>query len=292
MDKKVALLVIYNHRFDRNIPIVQKLYSKRFSNIYHIVPFFDGVVEDASVIPVYESSYNFQGYISQAYTHIKGKGFTHYLIIADDMIINPKVDENSIWDVVGIGMDECFVPASLKIFQKMKSYWSPIWDALTYKVVVNGVEIKNILPSKEFAEKRFHYYNIPTSPIPFSVLLRHYQNYVLCIKKIPWKRHLDYPLVGCYSDTLFITDEAMDDFCTYCGAFAATNLFVEVAVPTALILSSDKVKFDEEINLHYGAYWPNTIHELDRYNYNLEALMNNFPEEKFFIHPVKLSKWK
>ena len=292
METKVALLVIYNHRFDKNIKRVQELYSKKFSYIYHVVPFYDGKVEGVDVIPVYESSYNFQGYISQAYTHIKDNGFTHYLVIADDMIVNPEVDEQNIWDLVGINKDECFIPANLKVFQTMKIFWSPIWDALTYRINIPGVEIEKILPSKDFAIERFHYYNLPTGPIPFSVLLPHYQNYVLAIKKLPWYRKLNYPLVGCYSDSLFITSDAMSSFCTYCGAFAATNLFVEVAIPTALILSTKKLKFDKDIKLHNGALWTKSIHLLDKYGYSLEKLINDFPKDKFFLHPVKLSKWK
>jgi hypothetical protein len=42
METKVALLVIYNHRYDKNITRVEALYKKRFSHIYHVVPFYDG----------------------------------------------------------------------------------------------------------------------------------------------------------------------------------------------------------------------------------------------------------
>lgn len=66
-ENKLALMVIYNHRFDKNIELIEKLYSPSFSNIFHIIPFYDGNKEN--VIPVYESSYQFEGYISQAYTH-------------------------------------------------------------------------------------------------------------------------------------------------------------------------------------------------------------------------------
>lgn len=72
METKVALLVVYNHRYDKNIARMRELYAKRFSHIYHIMPFYDGQKQD--VIPVYESSYCFSGYLSQAYTHIGDKG--------------------------------------------------------------------------------------------------------------------------------------------------------------------------------------------------------------------------
>ena len=59
--KKVALLVVYNHRNDRNIPRVQEIYKSRFSHIFHIVPFYDGHVDGEEVIPVYENSFYFEG---------------------------------------------------------------------------------------------------------------------------------------------------------------------------------------------------------------------------------------
>lgn len=38
----VALIVVYNHRYDRNIEVVERIYAGRFSNIFHLVPFYDG----------------------------------------------------------------------------------------------------------------------------------------------------------------------------------------------------------------------------------------------------------
>lgn len=107
METKVALLVVYNHRYDKNIARVRELYAKRFSHIYHIMPFYDGYEQD--VIPVYESSYCFSGYLSQAYTHIGDKGFTHFLVVADDMILNPVINELSIWKETGLDYCDSYI---------------------------------------------------------------------------------------------------------------------------------------------------------------------------------------
>ena len=48
---KVCLVVIFNHRFDRNLPALRKIYGERFAGIRFLVPFYDG--SDADVIPVY-----------------------------------------------------------------------------------------------------------------------------------------------------------------------------------------------------------------------------------------------
>ena len=76
MDTKIALLVIYNHRYDKNILRIEQIYEGRFSHIYHVVPFYDGNKEN--VITVFDSSFQFQGYISQAYQHLKNKKFSHF----------------------------------------------------------------------------------------------------------------------------------------------------------------------------------------------------------------------
>ena len=152
-ETKIALLVIYNHRFDKNIARVESLYKNRFSNIFHIMPFYDGDVEN--VIPVYESSYYFQGYVAQAYTHLKRKGFSHFFIIADDLILNPSVSESNIFEKMGIDSDSCWIGGDKIEFQNLEIEWSRLSEALTFSLKVSGVEVSNILPSKEVAVDKF-----------------------------------------------------------------------------------------------------------------------------------------
>jgi hypothetical protein len=92
----VILVVIYNHKYDKNIDIVENLYCKRFSTIYHIVPFYTG--DKPNVIPVYENSIYFEGYIAQAYSHFFHPEAAHYFFVADDMILNPNINETNYAD--------------------------------------------------------------------------------------------------------------------------------------------------------------------------------------------------
>lgn len=84
MKSKVALIIIYNHRYDKNIEVLENLYKTRFSNIYHLIPFYDGDKEN--VIAVYENSYRFQGYISQAFRTFYKDMYDHYFFVADDLM--------------------------------------------------------------------------------------------------------------------------------------------------------------------------------------------------------------
>ena len=62
LQQKVALIIIYNHQYNKNIDVLERIYKDRFHDIYHLVPFYRG--DRKNVIPVYESSHYFQGYIS------------------------------------------------------------------------------------------------------------------------------------------------------------------------------------------------------------------------------------
>ena len=133
---KIALLIIYNHRFDRNIESLEEIYGDKFSYIFHIMPFYDG--EKKNVISVYASSYHFQSYIAQAYQHIKDFGFTHYFIIADDMILNPSISENSIFEKTGIQPQQSFIYD----IREMRNCFVPqhVSQMRKYRVKVKGVE--------------------------------------------------------------------------------------------------------------------------------------------------------
>lgn len=292
MNTKVALLVIYNHRYDKNIPVIDKLYENRFSYVFHIVPFYDGSAEN--VIPVYENSYYFQGYIAQAFHHLNNKNFTHYFIVADDMFLRPSVNENNIWSELGLGLDECYL-SRVTIFQERRKYWFHTPEALTYRVSQPGVEIENILPTREEATMRFKSHGFPTSSIPIKRFF--VRDWNLFRKRvlpyIGYSRKLDYPLVGGYSDILLVPNSVMPKFCLYCGAFAATKLFVEIAIPTAIALTADAIKTDKDLNIKRGDWPISKINTLLRdYKYSLKDLYDRFPEDYLYLHPIKLSKWK
>lgn len=291
MDTKIALLVIYNHRFDRNIERIRELYAGRFSHIYHIMPFYDG--NEPDVIPVYDSSYCFSGYIAQAYSQLRGRGFTHFFTVADDMILNPSIDEHSIWKELGIDYTDCYID-ELVCFQRhgKKRWWRRILDALDYTPNQLGVELKGILPDKEEAQRRFDKHKLPYSSIPRKELLRNPRKKDF-IKMLTRSRELKYPLVRAYSDILLLPAEVMPKFANYCGAFSATRLFVELAVPTAMVLAADVIKTADDVRLKPGAMWTDEdMKILAPYDHSLQKLLNNYPSDKLYLHPIKLSQWK
>lgn len=290
MKTKTALLVVYNHRFDKNIGRIRELYANRFSYIYHIMPFYDG--NEPDVIPVFDSSYCFSGYIAQAYSHLRNGGFTHFFVVADDMILNPSINENSIWERLGIGYQDAYIDEIVCFQHGGKRWWRRIIDALDYTPEQLGVELKGILPNKEEAQRRFDFHKLPYTPIPRKELLRNPRKKDF-LKMLTRSNELKYPLVRAYSDILLIPLDVMPKFANYCGAFSATRLFVEMAIPTALVLSSDNIKLAEDIKLNPGAMWfDDDFKILEPYGRNLTKLLTDFPSDKLYLHPIKLSQWK
>ena len=50
-----------------------------------------------------------------------------------------------------------------------------------------------------------------------------------------------YPVVASYSDVVIVLKASIKKFAHYCGVLAANELFVEFAIPTALLLSTKDV---------------------------------------------------
>jgi hypothetical protein len=302
---KIALFVIYNHRYDKNIPKVENLYKGKFSHIYHLVPFYEG--EQENVLPVYESSYQFQSYISQAYQQIRKRHeqYTHYFVVSDDALMNPSINETNLFEFLNIDEQTCYIKNFSDIRQKLP--WSQVYVPLLYRVKQKGVEVVDILPDYQQASLKFKQHNLD---IPDKVKYSRLWLYVLWYLWMLWarnvirslkmaikytfrRRKIAYPLVWGGSDYLLMPSFVMPKFCTYCGAFAATGLFVEYAIPTALVFSANKIATEQMIGKQAIFNDEKKIREFENtYNFNLEQLIRNFPEKVTFIHPVKLSKWK
>lgn len=297
---RVALLVLYNHRYTNNINTIKRIYEGRFQHVFQLIPFYEG--NDPSVISVYGSSFYFHSFIAQAYQHLKGKGFTHYFIVADDMVINPKINELNFLKMIGLSEDDAYI-SNLQPIHTAPGRMPWLDNVLKHKIKQPGLEIEQILPTKEEAESRFRSHGIPVGAIPIRCFFKFYKlvwwkSLYFFIKQLPliFKRNLDYPVLKAYSDILIVPASYMDKFATYCGAFSASCLFVEYAIPTSLLLvvDSSHIKTDNDVILKYGAIWSKPEHQAleDSYSLNINELIERYPSDKLFIHPIKLSRWK
>jgi hypothetical protein len=315
---KVALIILFNHNYESNLDALEKIYGSRFQDIWYIIPFYSGERED--VISVYENSYYFQGYIATALSQLKKKNYDYYFIIADDLYLNPDINEGNFKDYFKVDEDTAFIPGpfllnNVKETRPSRPY-APVWNAmqfaLDFKIEQNGINVKNLLPSYKKAEQLLKNHGLNFSakisrkmffsnPILKKTrsfndikdnLLRiklFYKNFlqILSPKRIP------YPLIGSYSDILIVSNKHLDKFITYSGSFAALNLFVEIALPSAVAFSYPKMISENDLELKGETYWYYNHHECEKkYKLSLDYLNNNFPDNCLYIHPIKLSKCK
>ena len=150
---QVALIFIYNHQYNANIEILEKIYSHRFSNIFHLVPFYEG--EKENVIPVYENSFYFEGYIAQGFKFFFNKKFKHYIFLADDLVIHPKINQNNYQEHFKLKQDSCFISDLIEL-SDVKSYWNWMIKAYTFELKGQGVEAEKQLPAYSEALNIFH----------------------------------------------------------------------------------------------------------------------------------------
>ena len=307
MTGKVALIVIYNHRYDKNIEAVEALYKDRFSHIYHLMPFYDG--DRPNVIPVYENSIYFQGYVAQGFKSFFNEEYAHYFFVADDLVLNPVVHEANYQEYLNLSTDTSFLPGFVHLHKA--GTWKRVSEAYSYNTKKKKVEIQTEIPSYEEALEIFSRYSIELHPVSFDQIHRkkkfffknefrgHIDYWKWRFRRLKHKLkgkkpfHLSYPLVGSYADIFVISASSIKKFCHYCGVFAATDLFVELAIPTALVLCEERIITEEELNLQGQPLWTEEDFKiLSKYDYQLKRLISDFPQTHLYLHPIKLSKWK
>lgn len=304
---KVALIIIYNHKFVKNVNKLEALYSSRFSHIYHLMPFYKGT--QSNIIPVYEHSYYFQGYISQAIQRINSNAYDYFFFVADDLFLNPEINEQNFTGYFGINPDTGFIPYIQELHKRPHtSYWSRIRLAAEFTIEQDGIDIKNELPSYEKAFSILSgIHQLEIEPLSFQQV---YGRFIQTFRKFGLKSvfrwiyyylknfpdlnhiHLNYPMVGSYSDIAIVPANYIREFSHYCGIFASAHLFVEFALPTALLLACDRVTTEKDLDKDGLTLWTEKdLNALDHFEKDLQKLIKQFPEQYLYIHPIKLSEW-
>jgi hypothetical protein len=310
MSCPVALVVIYNHQYNQNIERVERIYRDRFPDIYHLVPFYRG--EKENVIPVYDSSYCFQGYVAQAIPHLPQAAFDHFLFIADDMILNPVVTAENYREQMGLASNSCFIPGLVALHTRQKWWWHTP-EAFAWDVRQPGVEAANQLPDAAVAAEKLRALGIEMQPLRLGQIFRTplqrafwksprasvregIKGLWMMLTRREKRAHLlalSYPMASSYSDIFVIDRNTLKSFGHLCGVFAATRLFVEVAIPTAIALAAEHVVTEKDLALKGKALWtPEEMALLDPYGFDVTRLLEDFPSGHLYLHPIKLSKWK
>jgi hypothetical protein len=261
------------------------------------------------VIPVYENSYYFQGYIAQGLKSYFSNDYAHYFFIADDLILNPTINENNYTQHLNLSTKSCFLPSFLTLHEIKDSWWTRVNEAYHYKIKTPGIEAETQLPDYNTALMAFKKFGLEIKPLTFNQIWKKPATFKEVMRRILLDKHflidkikskifkqhysLPYPIVGSYSDIFVVNSSTIKQFCHYCGVFAATDLFVEVGLPTAMVLSAEEIVTEKDLLLRGKPLWTeNDYLILEKYDNNLNRLLDNFPDNHLYLHPIKLSRWK
>ncbi len=301
--KKVCLVCVFNHRFENNIVKLKKIYGNRFSLMRFLVPFYRGE-ENEEIIPVYESSYYFGGFFIQALEKLMALDADYYLFAADDLILNPQINEENFRDFFGLNdTKKCYIdyiqmlnsaggiswhhsrPSSLPFFSK-----GLLWrrELPPYSEAMSRFETFFGEPYKEKYDEKFFLCGDDINEI--NTLVQNFYDNNGHSFDIP------YPMAKAYSDILILRKDSMCDFSKLCGIFSAMNVFVEIAIPTSLVLLFDREEISCLSDTIYSSklVWhePVFFKELnDKYQHKFSAVYENWDERTLYVHPVKLSEW-
>lgn len=304
-ETSVCIVVVFNHRYDKNIDKLKKIYGNRFSRIVFLVPFYDG--SDADVIPVYESSYQFQGYFIQAYEKLMATGCEYFLMIADDMVLNPKYGESDILFYLGMKNKKVGIDGISPLNGKGRFAWRHTRYS-SRPFFHKSTEWRESLPSYDEAIDLFKEFwgGIPYPEVYeetfFAPISGESEETFSRAKRdfLEWnqgKADIPYPMAMAYSDILFVRRDIMKVLFHRMGIFAGMNLFVEIAIPTAIVLSvrREEVSFFSELSGRGGKIiWEKEeiLKFSERCKNSYKNLIDIWDESWLYVHPVKLSSWE
>jgi hypothetical protein len=156
---RVCVCVLMNHPFVGNLPLLRRLYAGRFSTLLFLVPFER--VPDEDVITVYRGSYCHAGYITDAREALLRVDCDYFIMVHDDVLLNPALDERSFRRYFPLGRDDGFFPSAESLSNTAIGDWTWLFGfvpKLLYprsQLFGSGVEAANIrkyLPAASVVE--------------------------------------------------------------------------------------------------------------------------------------------
>ncbi len=300
--QKAALIFIFNHRYEQNVEKLRRIYQDRFSIMRFIVPFCDDNNEE--IIPVYESSYYFEGFFMQAFDKLMVLDVDYYLFIADDLILNPEINEYNFREFFNLpDSKRCYI----NDINMLNSAGGIGWMHSMYSSLPffsKGILWQRELPSYEDALKKFEeffgekykekydeqFFYIRDDIDKVNTLIQTFYDNNNHSFDIP------YPMAKGYSDVLILEKQCFKSFSRLCGVFSAMDIFAEIAIPSAIVLlfNRDEISclMDTEyiarllwFDYEYFATVANT------YNHEFFNFYNNWNNNYLYVHPIKLSDW-
>ena len=371
--KKPVLVIIFNAPHIKNVPKLAKIYGNRFSRIFYVLPNWGGKewgeYKDYNIIPLRYPSIFFQTAIADGFKRYRNENTSHYIFCADDLLLNPLVNEDNYQKFFKINSDESYICTCIDLenahsllpwksasyitralFQTSKDSSRIItflrnchrtfrnlgegWFWHSYALHFRLAQAQG-LPSRKEAIQAFKKYDLHTEHVALQGLteaqsrktLKRYGLrmcyratqgnglaakpfiklwaqrlfklytipamivYLLTGKDSYRPEKLDYPLARGFSDIVLVPPQNINKFARFCGCFAKAKLFVEIAIPTSLVLAQAKIRQKKDLDLNaYEHGWAGPPPLPPGKCKNLSSIVKNWPKEYLYIHPIKLSQ--
>lgn len=258
------------------------------------------------VITVFGHSHLFYSYFVQAYPHYRGE-FSHYVFVADDLILNPSLNESNICERLCCGPESSFLK---RVFSLAAGATWARSHGYARSIYTPAVDLRGCLPSEDFLSGVFSKHGI----LPLRELGTHFEwvadKHALARRLLPARvysslcrctlrssklqpRHLEYA-AGAYSDFLVVSAQSIESFLYYCGIFTGISLFAEIAIPTALLYTGRPLVSENEIDLKGVETWTpesNLTSEFDHMgSFSATDYFSRHPSH-LYVHPIKLSRF-
>jgi len=244
-----------------------------------------------NIISVYESSHNFEGYVAQGFKGFYSDNFDYYIFITDDLILNPVISQENIVDILKCDENTAYIKQLDFLTAKKKLKYIPFteyfffnkkvyhWSNAPEDINDHGWYIKET--EKCLQDSRF--FKIT------QFIAKKTEAVEKCISKGITKEEIqssgtDYPRFLSFSDFFVVPKKDIKQFSMLCGAYAASNMHAEVAIPTALFYTCDNIMIEKNIEW-FGVQ----KHKMDEGITDRVTLECSFQKYQLFIHPVKLS---
>lgn len=326
-EDRLCLVVVFNHRYDQNIEKLVALYRGRFEQLRFLVPAYTGTRPDT--VAVLENAVCFQGYFWQAFARYHDPRFTHYVFIGDDVILSPdvdasnllarlKLDERSgyIKSLIGLtagsykwarGCDAIgcvnrtpglrryaeLLPGPEEFAARLARHGLPVQRHFTLRNLRKSPSAAPVNAGGRYVPYRGGLRDLLTlaPPIGLATALAARKVPVLsrAMRKNLERRTLPVPLASGYSDFVVVPATAVAEFARICGVLAAMNLFVEVAIPTALALTVERIRTEADTGVRGLELW--RAADVAALEERCGRTVARLPAEYLYTHPVKLSRW-
>lgn len=311
----VCLCIVFNHPFTANIPALRAIYRGRFSTIRFLVPFERST--DPDVLTVYRGSFGHCAYAIEHLPALEALEVSYYVFIHDDVLLSPWMNEKNIVAHLGlVNSGDAYIgdiyPVEADVGQWGFQIGS-LWRIAHPRNYLSGTGVESFatvlryLPPVGEAAERARALGIPPTtrldyrPDSFQAELPLAYRYFgaqnrsdpafirglaerLFDSPAPASADIPYPLAcsGPWTDFYVVPRERLARFAHIAAILATAGLFVEMAAPTALMLTCDVIRKATDRNLF--AQW-----SLEAASPR-EALTTLLHEPRLIsIHPVKLS---